>query len=798
MMFKNFFKIALRNLLKSRIYSFINIFGLAVGLTCFTLIYIFIKNELNYDTFHEKGDRIYRPVEIQRHPGVGEQHVAVTMGPLASALKEEFPEIIESCRIMPGGNMFFQLGGRGFYEENVSFADPEVFQVFTIPFIKGENKNLLKDPNTMVISEEIAKKFFGDDDPVGKSISVHHQSGVNEMKVTGVIKDYPENSHLNFKILISYVTIEPIFTWLKTWYTNSLATYIVLQENVSITGLEQKFPEFLKKHRPKDTRNSMDLYLQPLKDIHLHSNHIVYQTYNHNQGNINTVYTFSVIALFILLIACINYMNLSTARSVKRAKEVGMRKVLGSDRRSLVLQFLSESLLLSVLALLFARLFVEVTFPYLSRVLADRLTVPYYNSLPFTLEIVGITVLIGILAGSYPAFFLSSFQPIVTLKGNFSRGKQGAVLRKVLVVSQFAIAIGLIASTGIVRDQLKYIKNKDLGYSIERVVYLPLRTQETRSKYTILKNELIKHSNIMQVSATSGLTGAGGSQGTMELASEEETTMMMRFSHIGYDYLETMGMRILEGRNFSREIASDTITSIIINETAVKEFGWENPIGKQFKAGEDKPNYVVIGVVNDFYFYTFHQKIEPLIIWVDPKQCDFLIAKISPFEIDATLAYIEDVWEKQLPGFPFELSFLDEHFERIYQRDQNTGTLFSWFAAIAISIACLGQFGLASFTVEQKSKEIGIRKVLGASVPGIINMLIKDLAKWVLIASIIGIPIAYYAMQDWLGSFVYRTNMNIFTFILSIIVVLLIALLTVSYQSIRASQANPVKALRYE
>jgi putative ABC transport system permease protein len=612
------------------------------------------------------------------------------------------------------------------------------------------------------------------------------------------MQNYPRNSHLNLDILISYTTLEPMYEWLKSWYTNTLATYILVRKGTSISDLEKKFPEFIESHRPEDERNSMDLYLQSLKDIHLHSNHILYQTFNHNQGNINTVYTFSIIAVFILLIAAINYMNLSTARSLKRAREVGMRKVFGSSRRSLILQFLSESLLISFLALIFVRLLLEFAFPSVAPLLPDRLIDTYYDTGFFILEMIGITTFIGIIAGSYPAFFLSAFRPATTLKGNFSIGQRGAFLRKVLVVSQFSIAIALIASTGVVKDQLYYIQNKELGYSIDQVVYVPLKNKTTRSKLTLLKNEYLKNSNILSVAGTSGLRGASGSQGTMKVADQDESRMMMRYSFVDFDYIKTMGMTIIRGRDFSKSISSDTLTSVIINQTAIKELGWEDPLGKQFMAGDGEENYTVIGVVNDFHFYTLRQKIEPLIMWLDPDRFRYLIAKIRPENVDRTLEYMQQTWKILQPAFPFEISFLDQHFYEIYLRDRNTGKLFGLFSAVAIFIACLGLLGLAASTVEQKTKEIGIRKVLGASVFGIVSLLAKDFIKWVAFASLIGFPLAYFTIKYWRDNFVYKTGISTFTFLIAALIVLFISLLTVSYQAIKASVTNPVQSLRYE
>jgi len=799
-MFKNYLKIAFRNLFKNRIYSFINIAGLAIGFLCFTLIFIFIKNELNYDTFHEKADRIYRPVEIQHEPGVGTQHVAVTMGPLAPALKADFPEITQATRIFRIWNVFYKIGDNGYYENGTCLVDPDMFNIFTIPFIKGDPATALSEPNNLVITEEIAHKFFGDEDPIGKTITANHFWGQDEFTIKGVIKNYPKNSHINFTILGSFSLFEGRYSWLKNWYSNSMATYVLLKEGTDVAQLEAKFPDFLKKYRTKDPANDdLEMYLQPLKDVHLHSNHIRYQTFNNRQGSINIIYTFSIIAIFIILIACINFMNLSTARSAKRAREVGIRKVLGSNKKNLIYQFLGESILISLLALILAYFLIELIYPVFKSILGDRIISSYYLEVGFIMQLIGIALVVGIIAGSYPAFYLSTILPISTLKGRYTASKSGNVLRKILVLVQFSIAIALIASTGIVMDQMRYIRNKDLGYDKEQIVYLRLKTNKARRAIPIIKTELLKNANVVNVSATSGLTGGSGSQGTMTaINNEEEQKMMMRYSYVDFDYLSTMGMNLIEGRNFSKDYSSDTSTSVIINETAAREFGWDNPIGKEFKGDEGEPDYKVIGVVKDYHFYSLRQKIEPLIMFVNPRQFSYMVIKINTADVQSTLNYIEKTWKEHLPGHPFDYAFLDEYFDSMYKSEADTGRLFGYFSLIAILIGCMGLFGLASFTVEQRTKEIGVRKVLGASISNIVTLLSKDFMKWVVLSGIIAYPAVYLLMKNWLSNFAYRTNIQIVTLILAGFTVVLVAFLTVSFQAIKAALTNPAKTLRYE
>ncbi len=797
-MFKNYLKIILRILRKNKIYSFINITGLAIGLACFILIVSFIKNELSYDNFHEHTDRIFRPVEIQQHAGVGTQHVAVTMGPLAPALRAEFPQIVSAARIIPMGTFFCQVGEKGFYEQDVAYADPELFDIFTIPFISGDPKTALAKPHALVIDAELAAKYFGDADPLGKIITLHHARGVNDYTITGVIKKYPENSHLRFRMLGSYATIENQLPYLKNWNSNSLATYILLQEPGQRFELENQMPQFLEKYIADGFNADIEIYLQPLKEIHLRSNHIVYQTYNNRQGSINTIYTFSAIAIFVLLIACINFMNLSTARSAKRAKEIGVRKVLGSDRRRLIFQFIGEAIFFSLLAFVLSLALAQFAYSLLRPVFEDRIIFDYTRDIGFLLQMFGGALLVGLVAGSYPAFYLSSFQPAHTLKGATTSHTRGAALRRSLVLVQFGIAITLIVCTGIVHDQMEFIRKKDLGFNKDQVVYVPLRSRDVREKIPLLKNELKKNANVINVSASAGLRGASGSQGTMQTTGANgEVELMMRFSYVDFDYIDTMEMQLVAGRDFSERFASDTATSAIINETAVRELGWQQPLGQQFQRSNREP-LTVIGVVKDFHFYTMHQKIEPLLMYIAPDQLRFLLVRVQPHDMKATLDFIAETWSRHFPARPFEYDFLDQHFKEIYRSDENLGRLFAAFSLTAIFIACLGLFGLASFTAEQKTKEIGIRKVLGASVGGIVILMAKEFAKWVAIASLIAFPIAYFTIQDWLNNFVYRTEIQFHTFLLAAVIVIVIALITVSFQAIKSALANPVESLRYE
>jgi ABC-type antimicrobial peptide transport system permease subunit len=605
---------------------------------------------------------------------------------------------------------------------------------------------------------------------------------------------------MSFTMLGSYSTMEHYVSWIKQWNNNTLATFVLLKPGVSPEQIDRQFKAFIKQYIPPDPQtgkqSDLQMYLQPIKDLHLYSSDIVYQTYRNNQGSISTVYIFSAIAFFILLIGCINFMNLATARSAKRIKEIGLRKVMGSDRKSLVYQFIGEAILISFFALLISIILVEVMLPYFKDIFDGRIIMSFQNNSIFLLELVGITLFVGIVSGIYPALFLSRFQPAESLKGSLSTKFKGAYLRKVLVISQFAIAIILFICTGIVSNQMSYIKNKDLGFNKEHVLYLPIRSKDTREKINLLKTELSKNSDIVNVAATSGLFGASGSEGTETVAGTNgQVRMMMRRSFVDYDYLKTMQMDIVKGRNFSLSHSSDSTSAVIINEAAARKFGWANPVGKQF---EGTPNKTVIGVVKDFNFFSLHSKIGPLIMSINPDQFYYLMIRVKPENLPATISFINKTWAGVVPDKPFDYSFLDQHFNEIYKNDERTGQMFGFFSTLAILIACLGLFGLAAYTGEQRIKEIGVRKVLGASVTNIVFLISKDFIKLVIISGIIAVPISYFAMNSWLQDFAYRVKIGPVIFILAISLAFLIAFITISSQALKAATSNPVKAIKYE
>ncbi len=798
-MLTNIFKVAFRNLFKNKLFTIINIVGLAIGLAAFVLISTFIKNEYSFDEFHAKGDRIYRPVEIQKPPGVPVQHVAVTMGPLAAAMQADFPEVEQATSVMGVGTGYFQYGDERNYEASFIATDSAFFDIFTLTFLHGNPQTALSNPDGLIINREMAEKYFPDENPLGKIVQVDNWADSWTLKITGVIEDYPENSHLRFRAIVSIKPYKERNGWLRSWTSNSLATYVALKPDSDPDALDSKFPAFIEKYVPKQAwSEGLEMYLQPLREIHLQSNHMRFQTFNSKQGSLILVQVFTAIAILVLLIACINFMNLSTARATKRAKEVGIRKVLGTQRQVLIYQFLGESLLIAFLALILGVGLVLLATPLFQELSGNRLLLSFYDYPTFLPELAIVTLITALIAGSYPAFFLSSYQPIETIKGKANRsGSTGSTrLRKLLVVSQFVVAITLIITTGVIIDQMQFIDNKDLGFDKEQLVSVPLRGDMEPIVVERLRNQISEHAGVRGVSASSGRFGASGSQSIRQIAGEDAKSIMMRIGYVDYDFIETMKIDMVAGRSFSKEFATDSVAAAIINETAAKELGWEEPLGKAFanRGGQD---IMVIGVVRDYHYNKMTQKIEPMILTINPDRFDFLLVRAETRSMQEIIDHISGVWDNNVDR-PFDYAFLDEYYARMYEDEANSGKLFAAFSALAVFIACLGLFGLISYTTEQKIKEIGIRKVLGASVPGIVSRLCSDMIKWILVAGILAFPLGYFAVDNWLNNFEYRTSIEWSTFLLSVLIVAIVALLTVGYQATRAALANPVEALKHQ
>jgi putative ABC transport system permease protein len=795
-MITNYFKIAIRNIRRHKVYSIINIAGLFVGMTCTILIVLWVQYELSYDRYHQNAEQIYR-LGLNLRTSKIKESIASNGVPAGPTFEKRFPEVLKACRFQKGeGVAVVQYKEKKFFEENIFFADNSVFEIFTFPMIRGNPKTALTVIDSAVMTEDIAKKYFGNEDPIGKVIKLNNEYNVT---VTGVVKNIPANSHFSFNLLLPFEALGP---WLEKamqhWLLNiHNYTYLLLQKNCNIKDLEKKFPDLIEEHLGdllKATGGSVELFLQPLTSIHLHSN-LKWEI--EANGDVVYVYVFSAIALLILFIACINFMNLSTARSANRAKEVGVRKLLGTHQRNLFSQFLGESVLFSLVSIIIALGLVELALPLFQSFSGSQLNSEYMSSLSIISALFGLMVFVSFMAGSYPALFLSAFQPIQVLTGRLKSGAAGSLFRKILVVVQFTISIGLIVASAIIFIQLNYMKDKKLGFDKERVFIIRVTDRNMRQSTEKIKEELKSYHGISNVAVSNYLPGQGfWMKIIVPEGSELDQTESIR---IDSDFIATMKIKLVSGRNFSLQFSTDQSDLIIVNETAAQQWGWDDPIGKTIQVLDDRPiTKTIIGVVRDFHVESLHNKIEPVFFEYMPASSRYISIKIRPDNIPDTIHYIEKTLNHIDPMLPIDYTFLDESFDRKYKAEEKLNKIFTYFTLLAIFIACLGLFGLASFTAEQRTKEIGIRKALGAKISGIILLLSKEFTKWVLVANIIAWPIAYLAMNRWLQNFAYRINIGIGTFILAALMALVIALLTVGYQAIKAARANPVESLRYE
>lgn len=790
-MFKNELKIALRNLLRHKGYSFINVVGLAIGMACCILILLWVRDELSYDAFHPESDRIYRVVQEQRFSGSAQQ-VAVVAAPVAPALAHDFPEVEIAVRVRPRTHLV-SFGEKKFFGERIAYADSNVFRLFAFPLLRGNPETALATPRSVVITESMAKKYFGAEDPVGKVLRFDNRY---DYAVTGVMQDIPFNSHIRADALATFTVFndEP---WINNWGVNLLWTYIRLKSGASPQTSNEKLPEFTKKYRGEETLANISYYLQPLRDIHLRSHMVAEMSAN---GDIAYIYIFSAVGVFVLLIAAINYMNLATARAAQRMKEVGVRKVLGAHRLQLLKQFLGESLLLAFFALLCALVMVELLLPAFNDFAGKTLALSYRTDALIVTTLLGVGVLVGVLAGSYPAFFLSAFQPAAVLKGILKSGQRAARFRRVLVVSQFSIAIILLVGAIVVFQQLSFVKAQHLGFNKEHLLGINVRDRALSGKTEMVKAELSKIPSVVSATASSNFIGAFLGQSTFQPEGDDQSEWLMSELYVDADFTETMEMQVVAGRDFSRAIAGDSTTGFIVNEAAVKAMGLQTPeaaLNVRLRRGDSRTG-PILGVVKDFNFTSLHREIEPLVMIYDPEHVLPITLRIRPEEVAGTLAALEQTWNRLSPAWPFEYAFMDESLDALYRADEKVGQIFGAFAAIAIAIACLGLLGLAAFTVERRTKEIGIRKVLGASTSGVIALLSKEFLQLVLLANLIAWPAAYFAAKRWLEEFAYRVDLGLTAFLLAAVTALVIAFVTVSLQALKAAMTKPVEALRYE
>ena len=802
-MIRNYLKIAWRNLKRNKVYSFINIFGLAVGMACCIVIMLFVQDELSYDRFNENSNRIYRITMKRTLPGGREFHSSVSYGVMGPNLVNDFPEVVSAVRIIMYRWFVIEYGDKRLTTDPV-FADPSILDIFTFPLIRGDKNTALKDPTSVVVSQELAGKLFGDEDPMGKVITNYSIDNKYDLIITGILKNIPYNSHFRFDFLTSIEHLKSRSDERDSRLTGH--TYLLLDNNADPRKLEEKLPDFALKYLGEQRASTWSYFLQPLTSIHLHSD---LQLELRKNSNIATSYSLSAVAFLILLIACINYMNLSTARASRRSREVGLRRVVGASRFQLFRQFLGESLLFSFIALLIAVAMATFLLRFFNPLIGKHLSMNFKENMFLYVGLILLSLIVGFLSGSYPALFLSSIRPAEVLKGDLKKGTLfGIFMRKGLVVFQFAVSLVFIIGTIIIFLQLNFVRNKDLGFEKDNIIEIPIfKDKALTQRSELIKGELSQYPNIQEVIVTTGSPGGygGWAEQCIPEGYSEDNPVEMNVLRTGEDLFDFFRIDIVEGRDFSREITTDADSAIIINEMAVKKLGWKFPVGKQIKGEEfvSKSNktglVTIIGVVKDFHNGPLHEEIKPSIYTFSPEEHSTVYLRVRPENVQETIAFLEKKWRELPTHLMFFYRFMDDSLEIfLYRKDREVGKVFTFSSILAIVLACLGLFGLASFTAERRIKEIGIRKVLGASISNIVLLLSKDFSRLVLIANIIGWPIGYYVMHRWLQNFAYRIGISWWIFILAALVVFGITLLTISYQSLKAANTNPVDTLRYE
>ncbi len=800
-MYKNYLTTGWRNLLKKKGYSLINIFGLALGIACCLLIFMYVSYERSFDNYHAKGDRIFRLI----HGSKDEAHSSYWVwnnAPIGPALHDNFPEIDKVLQFSGRSDILLTHGETTFQEDGVFFMDSTVFDVFSWKLLEGDPKTALAAPFSIVLTESTARKYFGNEDPLGKSLKGSESAGrsdAGEYLVTGVMEDVPANSHFRFNALLSLNTFRKsrpdIF---KEWGYVDFYTYFLVKDRFDRAGFEAKVPDFIKRQM-KDPETKYHVALEPLNEMYLGT---VAQRQPGETGSIANLYIFSIIGLFVLMIAIINFMNLSTARSMERSKEVGIRKSIGAGRAGLVSQFLSESFIIVFLSMAIALVMITLALPMMKNFTQRTIEVHNFITVQNITLLVVATLLIGIIAGSYPSFVLSSFNAVTVLKGMGKSGKVGVNLRKGLVIFQFSLSIALIAGTMIVISQMNHILNKDLGFDKEQMLILDYNYDETvNRKREVLKTEMESNPNVLASAFSRSVPGSYFPNGHTEIITKDGATTAngQPIFQVGMDFINVYGLKLVAGRSYSREHPSDTIGGLVINEATTRQFGYANPadiVGKKYKQWGREGE--IIGVVKDFNFISLHRNIEPLTLPLEPFACRYMSLKIKSSDIPATIEQVRKTWMQLVPHRPFLYSFLNEDFNKQYQKDFNFKNLFSVFSSLAIFIACLGLLGLATYTTELRTKEIGIRKVLGANVSTIVTLLSKDFLVLVIIAMVLATPVAWYSMNQWLEGFAYRIEIQFWIFLLAGLLAVVIAAAIISFQTFKTAMTNPVNSLRSE
>jgi putative ABC transport system permease protein len=798
-MLKNLFKIAFRNILKDKVYSSINILGLTIGITCSMFLFMYILDELSYDRYHTNADNIYRIVSNIKEPDNAFTW-AVAQVPMAQELRNNYPEVKNAVRFYGTGRTLYKNGDKQFNEEQFFLTDSTVFDMFTYDFIVGDVSTALDKPNSIVITETIATKYFATPaDALGKSLQNKNN---DEFEITGVIKDVPYNSHFRFDALISRSTRQGSDG--GSWGNFGVSTYIQLPAGYDLTKMYASFDKIVKERvNPIFEQYNIKIgyELQKITDIHLHSK---IQDEAEEGGDISYIYVFGAVAAFMLIIACINYMNLATARSANRAKEVGVRKVMGSQRKQLIIQFITESVVLTLIALIVSIILIYALLPSFNSLANKHLPFSYVLQPQVILSLLGIVFFAGIVGGSYPAFYLSGFNPVSVLKGKLSARGGSAIFRRVLVVLQFSISIFMLISTLVVFDQLSYMRNKDLGFDKERVVRLTLSERELRQKADVLVQRLKQTPDVAGVGMATSSPGQGVGKNLMKVEDNEGKLVdrgVDLFS-ADYDFVKTMGMEIVEGRDFSRDISSDTTYAVLVNEAMVKRMAWTDPIGKKmiFEGGDDPDvEKRVVGVLKDYHQNSLYDAIEPIMVILDDENY-FVFVRTAEGDVKKSLASVENIWKEMFPNNTFQYDFLDQDFNSQYTADEKRSLIFTVFSSLTIAIACLGLLGLAAFTTEQRTKEIGVRKVIGASVNSLVTLVSKEFFILVGFGMLIAFPAAWYFTESWLQNFAYHIELKgeWLTFLVSALLAFVITLITVGYHVMRAAYSNPVKSLRDE
>jgi putative ABC transport system permease protein len=796
----SYFTSALRGLLRQKRYLFINLMGLAVGIAAYMVIMLYVTHEKEYDKHIEQRDRIFRVVEIQDEPGVGNQHVAITMAPLAREMKNYFPQIEETVRILPAyGVSSVGYGDKLFRETKMICADPSIIDMFSIRFIRGNENLALRKPNTIVVSEDIAKKYFETVDKAYNSVLMLDNES---FRIEGIFENQPTTSHMFFNIIISMSSIEgrPGFEWMTSWGNNSLVTYVLLNNESQEQEVEAGLKKFVKEKviSSDDSWGFLEMYLQPVNEIYLKSNHIKFQIVEAT-GDSKIITIFTIIAALILLIACVNYINISLARSVKQSKEVGMRKVLGADRMSLIYRYISESFLITLIAILFSIGLLELVLPEINSMLGTSFILDFSEPL-FNIGLVVLLIVISLVSGSYPAFYLSRYQPISVLKGGITSGGKSGILSKSLMVFQFAVSIGLIFSILMINDQIKYIQNKDLGINYNNSIFAFFGSDDYK-KLDVIKQSLMQNPAIKNVSGASFLNGVSGSQGPIFIDDSVRTQLTVRYGYVDHDFFSAMDIKLVDGRNFNPAIYSDSAGVVILNQSAISKLGWDDLESKRLSAVSDDTTRTpyVIGVINDYHYYSLRTIIEPAAYFYDPARFNGVVIKYSSQTEKSVIDnYVEARWKELLPKTPYRSISDDIYLAESYRNDLKIRSLFVYFAIISLFLSCLGLYGLTSLLIEQKTKIIGIKKVLGSPVRSIIVNLVKEYMILVALAGIVAIPLSLMFVQRFLNNYPYRVEISFYNILFAVTSAVVIAFITVIFKAGKTANSNPLEALKYE